>query len=215
MPWDGTELWVGKLSEDGSLTEKEKSPAASMNRSFNRNGRRTACCTLSPTAPAGGISIAGAKTKSKRCVRWKRSLANLSGSSAARFTASHPNEQIVCTYAKNGTIILPRSTPKRKDSRFELPFSAISQVRVAGDRVVFIGASATETTSIVSLDLSTKTFEVLRRSRETTVDAGYLSDARAIEFPTEQGLTAHGYFYRAAETATSPHRQMKNRRCWS
>src|SRR4029434_6698673 len=24
MPWDGTELWVGKLSEDGVVTEKEK-----------------------------------------------------------------------------------------------------------------------------------------------------------------------------------------------
>jgi len=45
------------------------------------------------------------------------------------------------------------------------------------------------------LDPSTRQFEVLRRSRETAVDAGYLSQAEAIEFPTEQGLTAHGYFY--------------------
>ena len=36
---------------------------------------------------------------------------------------------------------------------------------------------------------------MLRRSRETVVDAGYLTKLRAIEFPTEDGLTAHGYFY--------------------
>ena len=46
-----------------------------------------------------------------------------------------------------------------------------------------------------SLNLATKKLEVLRRSRETVVDAGYLADPRAIEFPTEGGLTAHGHFY--------------------
>ena len=61
--------------------------------------------------------------------------------------------------------------------------------------MLFIGASSTDTTSIVSLDLATKRFEVLRRSRETAVDAGYISAPRAVEFPTEGGLTAHGNFY--------------------
>jgi len=35
----------------------------------------------------------------------------------------------------------------------------------------------------------------LRRSRETIVSREYLAEPRAIEFPTEHGLTAHGYFY--------------------
>ena len=105
-------------------------------------------------------------------------------------------KEIVCSYSKNGNdylATLDTATKRLRD--FELPFSAISQVRVAADRVLFIAASATETSAIVSLNLQTKAFEVLRRSRETNVDAGYLSDARAIEFPTERGLTAHGYFY--------------------
>ena len=91
-------------------------------------------------------------------------------------------------------ITLLRWTPTtRALDDIELPFTAISQVRVAGDRVVLIGASSIEPTSIVSLNLATKELEVLRRSRETTVDAGYLADPRAIEFPTEGGLTAHGH----------------------
>jgi dipeptidyl aminopeptidase/acylaminoacyl peptidase len=45
------------------------------------------------------------------------------------------------------------------------------------------------------LNLATRELEVLRRSRETVVDAGYLTSPRAIEFPTEGGLTSHGYFY--------------------
>jgi dipeptidyl aminopeptidase/acylaminoacyl peptidase len=45
------------------------------------------------------------------------------------------------------------------------------------------------------LNLATRELEVLRRSRETVVDAGYLTSPRAIEFPTEGGLTSNGYFY--------------------
>ncbi|HKA55349.1 MAG TPA: prolyl oligopeptidase family serine peptidase, partial [Candidatus Binatia bacterium] len=37
-------------------------------------------------------------------------------------------------------------------------------------------------------------FESLRRSSSVTIDAGYLSAPRAIEFPTEHGLTAHALF---------------------
>src|SRR5207244_12261489 len=77
----------------------------------------------------------------------------------------------------------------------EIPYSAISRIQTGGGRVVLIAASSTEPTSIVSLDLATRDLEVLRRSRELTVDAGYLSAPRAIEFPTEQSLTAYGIFY--------------------
>ncbi len=113
-----------------------------------------------------------------------------------RFTASHPKRRIVCSYSQNGRDYLAAlDTATRTLGTSNFPIRPISQVRVAGDRVVFIGASAMETSAIVSLDLATKNLEVLRRSRETAVDAGYLSEARAIEFPTEQGLTAHGYFY--------------------
>ncbi|HJU60503.1 MAG TPA: S9 family peptidase, partial [Candidatus Binatia bacterium] len=104
--------------------------------------------------------------------------------------------RIVCRYIKDGRDHLAiLDTVTRALDETELSFTAISQVCAAGDRVVFIGSSSTEPTSIVSLDLMTKKVEVLRRSRETDVDAGYLANPRAIEFPTESGLTAHGYFY--------------------
>ena len=36
---------------------------------------------------------------------------------------------------------------------------------------------------------------MLRRSSELAIDPGYLSAPQAIEFPTEDGLTAHAFFY--------------------
>jgi dipeptidyl aminopeptidase/acylaminoacyl peptidase len=55
--------------------------------------------------------------------------------------------------------------------------------------------SPTEAPSIVKLDLETRSFEVLRRSSSLQIDAAYLSSPRAVEFPTEAGLTAYGFFY--------------------
>jgi dipeptidyl aminopeptidase/acylaminoacyl peptidase len=104
--------------------------------------------------------------------------------------------KIVCSYSKDGSDYLALlNTETRALDAIGLPFTAISQIRCAHDRGVFIGASPTDTTSIVSLDLTTKRFAVLRQSREAAVDPGYISPFRAIEFPTEGGLTARGYFY--------------------
>ena len=104
--------------------------------------------------------------------------------------------QIVCCYTKEGRDYLATlDTATRTLDTIDVPFTTISQAHASGSRVLFIGASSTDATSIVLLDLTTKRFEVLRRSRETTVDAGYIAAPRAVEFPTEGGLTAHGNFY--------------------
>jgi len=47
----------------------------------------------------------------------------------------------------------------------------------------------------VKFDLKTAQFETLRKSNESETYPQYFSVPRAIEFPTEGGLTAHGFFY--------------------
>ena len=105
-------------------------------------------------------------------------------------------DRIVCCYFQNGHSQLALlDTATWVVNPIDLPYSAISQLRVEDGRLVFIGASSTEPASIVLLDLASRSWRVLYRSRKSQVDAGYLSAPRAIEFPTENGLTAHGYFY--------------------
>ena len=198
MPWDGTELWVGKLSEDGVVIEKEKI-AGGVNESI-----------FQPEwSPDGVLYFVSDRTGWWNLYRWQENHVEplcpmdaefgqpqwVFGGSLYGFESE---TQIVCSYSKNGNDYLATlDTATKTLCDIELPYSAISQLRVTAKHVSFVGASSTETSAVVALNLSTKKFEVLRRSRETTVGSGYLSEARAIEFPTEQRLTAHGYFYPA------------------
>jgi dipeptidyl aminopeptidase/acylaminoacyl peptidase len=196
MPWDGTELWVGKLNEDGSINEAVR-VAGAVNESI-----------FQPEwSPDGTLYFVSDRTGWWNICRWRDNKIEPLWPMDAEFgqpqwvfaTALYgfgSERRIVCSYTKNGRDYLATlDTLTRTLKEVDLSFTAISQVRVAGDHVVFIGASPTEPTSVVSLNLATKKLEVLRRSREIAVDAGYLADPRAIEFPTEGGLTAYGHFY--------------------
>ena len=196
MPWDGTELWVGKLSEDGSMGDAVK-VAGDVNESI-----------FQPEwSPDGTLYFVSDRTGWWNIYRWRddeiEALCPMDGEFgqpqwvfASALYGFASERRLVCSYTKNGRDYLSTlDTATRALDDIELPFTAISQVRVASDRVVFIGASSTEPTTIISLNLASKELEVLRRSREIAIDSGYLAKARAIEFPTEGGLTAHGYFY--------------------
>src|SRR5580765_3355919 len=197
MPWDGTELWVAQLNETGAVIKKEKI-ACSVDESI-----------FQPEwSPDGTLYFVSDRTGWWNLYRWKENNVEplcqmeaefgqpqwVFGASLFGFASAR---QIVICYTKDGCDFLATlNTETRALDTIDVPFATISQIRAGGDRVLFIGASSTDTTSIVSLDLTTKRFEVLRRSREATVDAGYISAPQAIEFPTEGGLTAHGNFYR-------------------
>ena len=196
MPWDGTELWVGKLNEGGSINEAVR-VAGAVNESI-----------FQPEWSADGtLYFVSDRTGWWNICRWRDNKIEPLWPMDAEFGQPQwvfasalygfaSERRIVCSYTKNGRDYLATlDTLTKTLNNIELSFTAISQVRVAGDRVVFIGASSTEPTSVVSLNLATKKLEVLRRSREIAVDAGYLADPRAIEFPTKGGLTAHGHFY--------------------
>lgn len=196
MPWDETELWVGDLKTDGSVTQQRRVAGGATESVYQP--------TWSPDATLHFVSD---RTGWWNLYRWRNNQVEplcpmnaefgepqwVFGGSLYGFQSAH---RIVCSYTQNGydRLALLDTTTGTLD-HIELPYTSISQVRVTQGCVVFIGASPTETSSIVSLDLRSSDLRVLRQSRESKVDAGYLSRARAIEFPTEHSLTAHGYFY--------------------
>ena len=197
MPWDGTELWLGQLNGDGSVGERQCIAGGARNPSASRNGRPTACSTL--------ISD---RTGWWNLHRWRENQIEALCPMEAEFGQPQwvfggslygfaSERQIVCSYSKNGI----DSSRHAGHGNQDIARYRTSLLRQFPKFALLAGASSSSAhrrrrrSAVIALDLSTRQFEVLRRSRDTAVDAGYLSEARAIEFPTEQGLTAHGYFY--------------------
>ena len=196
MPWDGTELWVGKLNEDKSISDRVRIV-----------GGISESVVQPEWSPEGTLYFVSDRTGWWNLYRCRGRKVEPICPMDAEFGEPQwvfgnalygfdSESRIICSYAKDGKWYLASiDTVTGELNTVEIPYSAISRIQTGGGRVVLIAASSTEPTSIVSLDLATRDLEVLRRSRELTVDAGYLSAPRAIEFPTEQSLTAYGIFY--------------------
>ena len=197
MPWDCTELWVGKLGEDGSILQPQRIVGNTGESIFQPEW-----------SPDGVLHFVSDRTGWWNLYRWQDgSIVALHeieaefgvpqwafGYSTYAFTSSH---SIMCSYIEHGTAYLGLldSTTGILDIIGSLS-SSIQWVQATPENAVFIRSSPTEFLSVVKLDLDTLSMQVLRQSSKASVDAGYLSIAEPIEFPTEHGLTAYAFFYR-------------------
>jgi len=196
MPWDETELWVGELGEDGSLSQVRRVAGGVDESIFQPEW-----------SPDGILHFVSDRTGWWNLYRWRDGRIEPLTEMEAEFGrpqwvfgmstyAFESADRIICTYVEQGTWHLASlDTATRRLEPIEIPYTEISYVRAGHGRVVFLAGSPTESASIVQLDLATRRLEVLRRSSEVEIEGGYLSSPRAIEFPTEHGLTAHAFFY--------------------
>ena len=197
MPWDGTELWVGEFNTSWGVKQRRKKVAGGPDESV-----------FQPQwSPDGDLYFVSDRTgwwnlyrrrnrKVEAVCRRKAEFGRpawLLGFSTYAFVSA---DQIICTFTEKGVWKL--ATIDTRSGTLEVldcPYTDINYLRASGKHAVFIGGSPTEPTSVVRYDLASRRFEVLRRSSEVSVDAGYLSVPRAVEFPTEGGKTAHAFFY--------------------
>jgi len=106
------------------------------------------------------------------------------------------DEVIVCSHIEQGVsrlALLDLQTQKLED--IDCPYTDIQYVRATRDYAVFRAGSPTEVAAIARLNLKTKQIDRLRLANDLEVFPAYFSVPRPVEFPTEAGLTAHGFFY--------------------
>jgi dipeptidyl aminopeptidase/acylaminoacyl peptidase len=196
MPWDGTELWVADIQADGALANPTR-VAGGLNEAV-----------FQPEwSPTGELYFVSDQTGWWNLYRYSQSQIDAVCPTEAEFGlpqwvfgmsmyAFESADRIVCAYIEQGFSklgLIDVSTGKLE--RVETPYTKIEGVRAAPGQAFFLAASPTETAAIVRYDLRKQKFEVLRRSSELAIDPGYISVPQAVEFPTENGLTAHGFFY--------------------
>ena len=197
MPWDGCELWVGEVTADGSLDnvrwvaggshesifQPEWSPSGVLYFSSDRNG----WWNLQRISDTGQIESVCPTKGELGIPQW------LFGMS---FYAIASDDLIVCSHIDQGISRLALlDLETRKLQEIDCPFTDIQYLRASKDYAVFRAGSPTEVAVIARLNLNTKQIDTLRLSNALEVFPAYFSIPRPIEFPTEAGLTAHGFFY--------------------
>jgi len=211
MPWNKTELWIGKLNQDGSIGERIQ---------INKNIMES---VLQPLwSPDGILHFVSDRNNWWNIYCWKDGEVRTVYPEEAefaeppwRFAQSNydfeSENRIICSFTQKGRWHIARlNTDTGKLEMIKTPYTYIFSLHTAFDFAVFIGGSPREATSVVRLDLKTLNTQVLQRSSKITVDPGYLSQPNQIEFPTEKGLTAYGIYYKpgnkdyAAPSGTLP-----------
>lgn len=196
MPWDGTQLWVAEVKADGSLGN-QKRVAGGVNESI-----------FQPEwSPDGILHFVSDRSGWWNLYRWGAGGVEPLCEMAAEFGlpqwvfgmstyAFESAGHIICTYTQQGRWHLASlDTTTQQLQVIDTPYTEISSLRADAGIAVFCAASPTQSTSIVQMDLRTRHLSVLRRSSEMGIDLGYMSTPQSIEFPTENGLTAHAFFY--------------------
>ena len=104
--------------------------------------------------------------------------------------------RIVAIHASDGGDRLIVLSPDRGATSLPLPFTTLRNLQVAGeDRVVLIAASATESGSVVSVDLRDGSWERIHQPSPVWLDERYISRPEPITFPTAGGLDCHALYY--------------------
>ena len=196
MPWDGTELWVADVKEDGRL-QNEK-PVT---------GSATESIVQPEWSPDGVLSFIAEDTGWWNLYRWQDGKAEalhpmeaefgtpqwVFGMSTYAFVAAN---KIMCAYTQNGLWHLASlETATKTFTPIETPYTYIFGVRAGKGFVTFIAGSPTQPSAIVRMDTETLKLEIIKPAFEVTVDKEYLSQSRPISFPTTDGKTAYAIYY--------------------
>jgi dipeptidyl aminopeptidase/acylaminoacyl peptidase len=106
--------------------------------------------------------------------------------------------RIACVFTRAAVDSLELLDPKNGElERVKLPYTSFysPSLRSHEQRLVFAAASPTQPSAVVTLDVTSRREDTIRRSTELEIDERYISVAEPIEFEGADGLTSHGFFY--------------------
>jgi dipeptidyl aminopeptidase/acylaminoacyl peptidase len=197
MPWDGTELWVAPIVEDGRLGEAVRIA-----------GGPEESLAQPRWAPDGSIVFISDRSGWFNLYRWRAGSTDVLP--LAPMSAEFAGAQWVFGLADHaidadGTIVAAsfdmgrmrlwaiREGEAPRDVRVSA--DEIDYVRVRDGVVLLIAAFATRPRALLRVDLRTGEERTLREAAELTIDPAYIAVPRHLAFPTSGGRTAYAWYY--------------------
>ena len=198
MPWDGTFLLVASFNDQGLLGEPQIvaggriesifQPEWSPDNVLHYVSDHSGWWNLWRHENGQGQQLAKRSAEFGK-PQW------VFGSGTYSFAS---DELIACSYVENGEwkvsmlhiesgMLLAIDTPFSELGRGDLK---------AGDgKIVFVAGAPSLPMSMVLFDLASSRWHELRKSHNLEIDEGYLSASQSVEFPTDDGKTAHALYY--------------------
>ena len=196
MPWDGAELWVANVSADrtvdqpqlvtGGATDAVFQPGWSPDGTLHFVSDRTGWWNLYRVRN-GRVELVHAMTADFGRPQWQLGMSTWAFADASRLVVTY--QQLGRWRLATIDVQTGRFTPVPTDLE---PGENITATR---SHAVFAGGTAAAPDALVRVDLDTGTAEIFRAASDAVIDSGYLSAPEAIEFPTENELTAHAFYY--------------------
>ncbi len=213
MPWDGTELWLADLNEQGSLQNSRKVAGGEQESIFQPEW-----------SPAGELYFVSDRTGWWNLYHLKGDTHEALHQQEAEFgqpqwvfgrkTYSFASEQqIICIYSEHGIDYLASlDCTSGQLSQIQTGYSAIRGIVTGNGSAYFLGASFSQPSELVKLDFQSMKSRIIKKASSLEIDPGYISIPQSvikdqnkdqkfekqpaqIEFPTEGGQTAYGFFY--------------------
>ncbi|MCZ6708501.1 MAG: S9 family peptidase [Chloroflexi bacterium] len=201
MPWDGTELKLARVNDDGSLGPPRLVAGANDESIFqpawSPDGR---LYFVSDRSGWWNLYRADTEhdTRSERIVEIDAELGQPHWGFGTRTYAFVSPTQAVAAVGRQGSWSLAAIDLESGEVQdLGTPYTEIHAVNAAAGGVVFIGGAPDRSPAVVLYDPASGQCRELRRASSVEIDPGDLSLPEAIEFPTEDGLTAHAFFYPA------------------
>lgn len=214
MPWDGTELWVADLALDGTLSNPKRVAGGPDESIFQPEwGWRDELYFISDC------------TNWWNLYAWRDGTVRPLAPMEAEFGAPQWNfgqvmyvvladGRIACIYSQDGIDqlgIIPSGGGSLQTVKTD--YTVFYSLATDGERLWLVGGSPTQSPAVLVVDPKLEagpvkavkdrpivedhpiTVEVVQQSTTLAIDVGYVSIPCPIEFPTENGLTAHALFY--------------------
>jgi dipeptidyl aminopeptidase/acylaminoacyl peptidase len=220
MPWDGTELCVADL-RDSDVGPALAHPGVVAGRPHDAAGGHGDGESVSEPrwAPDGTLWFVSDRSGWWNLYRWTPPAPGLSigsgtvdpmvtidaeigvpqwvfGQSRYGFLAGG---RVVFAYQRAGIDHLAMRLSDGGVVDLDLPYTAVSSVKAEGDRVTFVGASATAEPALVRVGVddagTAGEVEILRPPRDLGISPAWFAAPESISFPTSGGRTAHALFY--------------------
>jgi len=196
MPWDGTQLWLGDLDQDGNITKIERIAGDEDESIFqplwDPNGD-----IYYISDQTGWWNIYRYSDGHSSCVlemeaefglpQWIFGMSTYAVINAGELIASYKDlkgSHLINIDVASGTI-----------QDIDVPFSEIDQIRASQNLIAFVASSTEQPPAIVAIDLKSNDMHIIRKSSETQLHGDFLSRAEQLSYESRPGELTHAWYY--------------------